>query len=766
MVTPTLKTEQKYETQEALRGRLEDRRFLIGRGRFIDDMKPANLGYLGVVRSTYAHARIKKIDLSGAREDPNFVDAITGQDLLQLGVGPITELPLPGSRMTGRLHLAVEKVRYVGEPVVAFVSKNKYAVEDIAESIDVEYEPLPVVTTIEESRNGKALIYEEWGNNKLLEASAKKGDVTRANVFCSISGSFGIRRQAGAPIEPRVVIASYDKNGDEYHVFATVQSAHRVKGYLINELKVPPEKIHVTVPDVGGGFGVKGAQSYCEYMLACIMARKTALTIKWTSTRTEDMLETAPGRDEYCDIELSCDAEAKITALRASVVADGGVGGSLKGQPALSVRLLPGAYRVPNLEISGMMLATNKTMSGPVRGAGRPEASFFIELAIDRLARRMKIDPFEFRMRNVVRPSEFPYENGAGAVYDSADLPRLLEILRKDYEEALRWKREFNLRTRGAGTQRAGVGIALVIEDTGAQFAESAKVVASHSDKKIMVYTGSSPHGQGHETAWAILASEELGIPLDQITVMWGDTYDLKSTIGTFGSRSAVTGGSAVVEACRKLKDQLISDAAEVFSIDRSQLQYRNGEIYRADSGEPVFPLWKLIDRLARDVTVSTEFQAKGLTYASSAHLCSIVLDMETGKIQIEKYVAVDDCGRVINEMIVDGQLHGGIAHGIGGAILEQIEYNEEGTPLAQNFMDYTIATALDIPRLDLKHFETPSKISLNGAKGVGESGTIGAYPVLFNALNDALDGVGYVGIAPATPDRVLRAISPNLFPK
>ncbi|MHB8567689.1 MAG: xanthine dehydrogenase family protein molybdopterin-binding subunit [Nitrososphaerales archaeon] len=763
MVTPLekTKTEVKHEIAEVLQGRVEDHRFLVGEGKYVDDMKPANIGYLGIVRSNYAHARIKNIDLSKVKDDPDFIDAITGQDLVKMGVGPIAELPLPGSKITNRLHLAVEKVRYVGEPVVAFVARRKYSVEDIAENIDVECDPLPVVTTIEESRNGKALLYEEWGNNKLLEVSAKKGEVGSASTY-TVKEKFGIKRQAGAPIEPRVAIASYDRDSGVYHIFATVQGAHRLKGYLTSELKVPPEKIHVTVPDVGGGFGVKGAQSYCEYMLACILAKKTGLAIKWTSTRTEDMLETAQGRDEYCDIELSCDSDAKLTALRASIVADGGAGGSLKGQPALSVRLLPGAYKVPNLEITGALLATNKTMSGPLRGAGRPEASFFIELAMDKLARRLKIDPFEFRMRNVIRPSEFPYDNGAGAIYDSADLPKLMEMLRNDYEKAVQWKQKFN--QSGDKGRRAGVGLALVIEDTGAQFAESAKVVAALEEKKIHVFTGSSPHGQGHETSWAILASEELGVPMDQISVIWGDTDNLKSTVGTFGSRSAVTGGSAVVAACRNLKEQLIRDAAELFLIDPSQVEYRNGAIFRRDTGELVSGLWKFIEKLGKDVSVSADFTARGLTYASSAHLCALIVDMETGKLQIEKYVAVDDCGRVINEMIVDGQLHGGIAHGIGGSILEQIEYDEDGTPLAQNFMDYTIATALDIPDLVLMHMETPSTISLNGAKGVGESGTIGAYPVIFNALNDALDGVGEVNIAPATPDRVMRAISPHLF--
>ena len=765
MISQELRTEQKQESKQALRGRVEDFRFLVGRGRYIDDMNPGNVAYLGIVRSGYAHAKIKNIDLSGAKNHPDFVDAITGEDLVKIGAGTVAETPLPGVKITGRLHLAFGKVRYIGEPVVAFVSRRKYSVEDIAELVNIEYdEQLPVISTIQESKNKKSLVYENWDSNRLVEYSVKKGDVASAQSAFTIKKHLGIRRQAGAPIEPRVVIASYDKNSEIYHIYSTVQGAHRLRLYLTNELKVPPEKIHVTVPDVGGGFGVKGAQSYCENMLSCILAKRTGMTIKWTSTRTEDMLETSQSRDEYCDIELSCNADGILTALKATIESDGGVGGTMKGMPGLTTRLLPGAYKIPNIEINAGMYATNKTMTGPMRGAGRPEASFFIELAMDALAKETKIDPYEFRFKNIIKHDEFPYANGAGMNYDSANLEKLLDMIRDEYAAARRWKSDHDRRDNP--TQKAGVGLALIVEDTGSQLSETSKLTASYKDKKIILFTGSSPHGQGHETTWAILASEELGIPLDQISVAWGDTNELKSSIGTFGSRSAVTGGSAVVEGCRKLKNQLVAEAAGAFSLNPEELEFRNGAIYKKGSDELVSGLWKLIEKLARDVEVNADFTAKDLTFASGVHLCRVLVDAETGKLKIEKYTAIDDCGRVINEMIVEGQLQGGIAHGLSGSFLEQIEYNEDATPLAQNFMDYTMATALDIPELDLSHIETRSTISLNGAKGVGESGTIGAYPAVFNALNNALENIGNLTIAPATPDRVLRAISPNLFSK
>ncbi len=599
------------------------------------------------------------------------------------------------------------------------------------------------------------MLYEEWGNNVFLETKVKKGDADSIIKSAThvVKGRYGVKRQSGAAIEPRTVIASFDKESGIYNIFSTVQSAHSLKNYLSSELKLAPEKFHITVPDVGGGFGAKGAQSYCATSISCVLSERTGLTVKWISTRTEDLLETAQARDEYCDIELACDSNAKIVALRADIVADGGVGGTLKAQPILSGNLLPGAYKIPNLDIRSASYATNKTPGGPIRGAGRPEGLFFIEMIVDKMARHLRLDPIGFRRLNAIPKTEFPFDNGAGFVYDSADFGKLLDSVKRDYDELLDWKRKISSSSSGL---LAGVNIALTVEDTGAQLTESAKAVTSSKDKSIVIYTGSSPHGQGLETTLSILASEELDIPIEKIRIKWGDSNYLPMSVGTFGSRSIVTGGSAVVDVCRKLKDAIVSEASAYFSIPKEDLDLQGETLLRKSPNhktERISDIWSFIGKVGKEFDIFTSFTAKAQPFGSGAHVCALTVDKETGKVSVYRYIVSDDCGRVINAPIVDGQLHGGVAHGLGDMLLAQIPYNEDGIPLATNFMDYTIPTSLDVPDIETIHVETPTTLSLNGAKGVGESGPIGAFPAIFNALNNALQGIGEVDIAPATPE-------------
>jgi carbon-monoxide dehydrogenase large subunit len=487
------------------------------------------------------------------------------------------------------------------------------------------------------------------------------------------------------------------------------------------------------------------------------------MSVKWISTRTEDLLETAQARDEYCDIELACDSNAKIVAVRADIVADGGAGGTLKAQPILSGKLLPGAYKIPNLDIKSSSYATNKTPGGPIRGAGRPEGLFFIEMIVDKMARHLRLDPVGFRRLNAIPKSEFPFDNGAGMVYDSADFGKLLDSIESDYDGLLEWKRKNNSSNPGL---LAGVNIALTVEDTGAQLTETAKVVTSSKEKQFIVFSGSSPHGQGLETTLAILASEELDVPIEMIKVKWGDSNYLPTSVGTFGSRSIVTGGSAVVDACRKLREAIVSEASTRFSIPKEELELQGETIVRRSTDrkhERISDLWSLTASAGREFEIFTTFTAKGQPFASGAHVCALTVDKETGKVRIHRYVVSDDCGRVINAPIVDGQLHGGVAHGLGDMLLAEIPYDEDGMPLATNFMDYTIPTSLDVPDIETIHVETPSTISLNGAKGVGESGPIGAFPAILSALNNALQGLGEVDTAPATPEVVYRALEQGL---
>ncbi len=749
-----------------LRGRLEDLRLITGNGKFVADINLENQAYLGIVRSPYAHAKIRKIDFSRAQASSEFIACLTGEDLRTEGTWPLSVFPM--QKPVSRFHLAVDRVRYAGEGVAAILAKNKYAVEDLIDDVEVEYEELPVVTTIEEAKSNSTFLYEDWKDNIALTSESKRGDADKAIASAAhvVKTKVGIRRQAGVPIEPRAVLVRFDGGKGEYDIYSTVQSANLLQTRLSTELQLPKEKLRVRVMDVGGGFGTKGAQSYPEELISCLLSKKTGLPVKWVSTRTEDLLETAAGRDEYCEIILACDKNAKLVALKATVESDLGVSGTISRMAVLTLNLIPGAYKIPNLNLRAVSYVTNKGPSGPVRGAGRPEGSYFIERAVDLLSRKVKMDPIEFRRRNMILPNEFPYNNGAGFVYDGANFPLLLDTLSRDsnYEDLKNWKMNIHEKfERSEGKFLVGIGISLEIEDTGVQLTESAKVVLDKNGR-VTIFTGSSPHGQGLETTLAQIASQELGIPLEMLNVVWGDTHLIPVGVGTFGSRSIATGGSSVLDASRKLKSQILTKTAEILGTDTNELDIRNGSIVKKSHPDNLLmQLKEIMSRLEiDDISATSDYRLSGQTFSSGAHLCGLILDSETGKIKISKYVAVDDCGKVINEAIVKGQIHGGVVHGIGGAILEEITYDTNGHLLTSNFLDYTIPSSMESPNIEVVSIETPSKITLNGAKGIGESGTIASYPAVINALNDALSQMSekYVlNIAPATPDAVISVI-------
>jgi carbon-monoxide dehydrogenase large subunit len=735
--------------------RVEDTRFLKGIAQYTDDYKPENLCYLGLVRSPYAHAKIKGIDFGEAQTNPNFIEALTAENLEGV-TGPL--FMATNQRPTGRMPLALNEVRFVGEPVVAFLSKEKYSLEDIADQILVEYQILPSVPTLEVSKSNKIKVFDHWTDNIAATFALRKGDPEQEIRTSSVSANvtLGIRRQAGAPLEPRGVVAWYDKTNDRYHVHSSVQSVHRLRTNLATELGLPTEKIHVMTMDVGGGFGTKASQSYPEAVLACVLSARTGLRVKWISTRTEDLIETAPGRDEYATVSLFCDSNGKIKALHARVEGDVGVFGSLNVAMNNTVKLMPGVYKIPSFDIKAACYATNKVMSGPVRGAGRPEACFLIERAVNVMARKLGIDPVEFRKRNLIQPTDIPYETGTGYKYDSGNFPLLLETLVQEskYNKLLEIKADKKI----ADPNRLfGVGMCLSIDDTGVHSIETAKIIISPYGK-ITVYTGSSPHGQGHETTLAEICAEELDLPLENVKISWGDTDKLSVGIGTYGSRSTAAGGSAIIEASRLLKSEILQAASKRLSADASTLRFVGGKVCD-NNGKILMSLGDLLEG-TNGIEVNSKFELKSYPFAAGAHLCALSIDMETGKLEIEKYVVVDDCGKIINSMIVDGQIHGAVAHGIGGAILEEIPYDDDAQPLATNFLTYLLPSATDVVDPEIFHLEFPSPLTLNGAKGVGETGTIGAYPAIFNALDDALSQVGAsLNIAPATPEKVFEAM-------
>jgi aerobic carbon-monoxide dehydrogenase large subunit len=788
--------EQAKVREEPLR--TEDFRLMTGRGRYVGDYSTENIAYMSLVHSPRARAKIKRIDLSRVSSTPNFIAALTGEDLVKEGVSPVGQGFIPSSKSWTRYHLALGEVRFVGEPVVAILAKDRASAEDLAEDVVIEYEELSPITTLEESKQGKVLLYDDWKDNLFGKIERKKGDAERAIASAAyvINAREGIRRQDAAPIEPHAVVASYDKDRAEFQVFATVQSVHSLLEVLTHELKLPKNKFHIKVMDMGGGFGTKGGPVYPWTLLACLFARKTGLTVKWEASRTEEFLESAPSRDEYCDITLACDKDGKILALKGRIECDIGVPGSSSFMVAATVGTIVGPYEIPNLDLVALSYATNKMPVGPVRGAGRPEGCYFTERAMGIMAKKIGLDSIEFRRRNV---SSNPKKSS------EEDYPALLDFLTKstDYDGILQWRDEFNSRAReennNASAKIAGVGTSLSSGLT--QFSiraiiggislkgiiavikflprfrtfsgETAKVTLNKNGQ-VTVYTGSSPHGQGHETAFAQLASEELGVPFEKVMVIWGNTDLIPEGVGTFGSRSASAGGSALVDASRKLKKDVIKKASRILRISQNQLTIQNGNIVEGKEPQNVLiRLDEVLDRLQlSELSAESKFAVRGSeAYSSAAHLCAVVLDTETGRVRIEKYAVAEDCGRIINKAIVEGQIHGGVLCGVGGALLEKLVYDDDGNLLTTSFLDYSIPNSSDCISIDIFHKVTPST-SLNHTKGVGESGTIASYAAVINALNDAVsqfkkrkgevddsERSSGLDIAPAFPETIRSAI-------
>ncbi|MGI0083534.1 MAG: xanthine dehydrogenase family protein molybdopterin-binding subunit, partial [Nitrososphaerales archaeon] len=778
MTSEVVLLQQKRDTIEAKQKdneplRTEDIRLLTGRGHFVEDLTAENQAFMSLVHSPFAHAKIKKIDLTKVRSSPAFIAALTGEDLVKEGVAPLGQGFLPPKKPWKRFHLAFGEVRYAGEPVVAILAKDRGSAEDLVDDVEIEYESLPAVTSIEEAKQGKTLVYPSWGSNLSQSIKQRKGDADSAISSAAhvINVREGIMRQEGASMEPHAVVASYDKERDAYEVLATVQSVHFLRESLSHGLKIPKVRIHVKVMDMGGGFGAKGAHEYPWTLLACLFAKKTGLTVKFVASRTEEFLESAAGRDAYCDLTLACDKDGRILALKARIECDIGVpGDSAFGSMAI-VGTIPLLYKIPDLDLEARSYVTNKKPVGPIRGAGRPEGNYFTERAVEIMAKEIGLDPIEFRHRNAASPES-----------DSIDHQGLLDTLAKsaDYQGMLRWRDEMNSRyveenekkskdNNGGGstspTKLAGIGLSLrggearfspraifgnislrgiiaivrLIPRFRSFSSESGRVTLNKRGE-VRVYTGSSPHGQGHETVFAQLASEELGVRFEKVEVVWGDTTLIPRGVGTFGSRSVVAGGSAVVDSSRRLKLDLIKKASKILRTSPDLIDIRDGAIVEAKRQENVLlGLGEILDRLGlSEISADSKFTPKSTAQSSGAHLCALTLDIETGAVKIERYVVAEDCGRIINKAIVEGQLHGAVAHGVGGSLLEKLVYDADGNLLTTNFMDYSIPTSTDSPNIELFYKVTPSQDTLHHARGMGESGTIASYAAILNALNDA----------------------------
>ncbi len=748
--------------------RREDYRMLTGQAHYVDDIKFDDLEYLTLLRSPYPHAKILNINLDAAKRKAGVDLVLTGEDTpnpMPIQISP------PGMKQYRYYPLAREKVRYVGEPVAALVAKSPGLAEDAIELIEVEYETLPPVASYEKALQPDApLVNAECGSNLLWKRKVTHGDVNSAFAQAphKLSMKLKICRQTAVPIEPRGVVAKYESKEGRMHVWLPSKNPHTSRRMIAQVLQLEEKSVHVTVPEIGGGFGVKGSV-YPEDIVTCLASLRLGKPVKWIETRQEDFLATYHGRDQVHEVEAAFDRDGRILAFRDKFYCDVGAPGIMSINPgSRSIPLLTGCYKVPNLEIETKWVATNKAPVGPVRGNGRPEAIFVIERVLDAIAHELALDPAKVRLKNLLTPADLPYDTHLGSKYDSGDFPEVLNkvLAHANYDQLL-YDRDA---ARKSG-RYIGVGIACYIEDTGFGSSESvgrggfeSAYVSVNSDGTVNLLCGASPHGQGLETTLSQVCSEELEIPIDRINVVFGDTDRIPEGTGTFASRSLVVAGSAVKKATQMLREKMIAQGAKALGVREAEVSYAKGRVTLHGRGDKLLDLSQLAESSRAEGTpleASCKYNPPAYTYSSGAHLAVVELDHETGALHILRYVAGDDCGRILNRTIVDGQTIGGIAHGISNALLEELIYDENAQLLTTSFMDYAIPTTMEMPRVELVSHETPSTMNPLGAKGAGEGGTIAALATIANAVSDALAPFGVeVTEVPLTPQRVWNLIN------
>ena len=743
--------------------RTEDPRFLTTGGVYTDDMRLPGACHVHFVRSAVAHARIRSVDVSAALEAPGVIAAFTGADLADLPQAPP---PMPGminAQMSQPL-LATDTVRYVGEPLAVVVTENRYQGEDAANLVDVDYEVLPAVVDMGEAESSQTVLFPAAGSN--IAASFGDRSALAAGLFdgCEVVVSRTIvnQRVAPAPMETRAAAASWDEDG-KLTAWIPNQGAQGTKGALAGMLALDPAKLRVVTPDVGGAFGAKfGADP--EHAVVCWVAGQLGRPARWAESRNENLLGMTHGRAQRQTVTIGGSRDGKVAAYRIEILQDSGAypkfGAFL---PALTILMAPGPYAFPRAEAIATSVVTNTTPVGAYRGAGRPEATAAVERAIDLFAAEAGLDPAEVRRQNLLPAFSEPHTTAFGAVYDSGDYVTALDkaLAAAGYDNL---RREQAKRRADGDVVQLGIGLSSYVEITGPGAEEGGPrenaTVEVHPDGSATILTGTSPHGQGHVTVWAMLASQELGIPVDKIDVKWGDTDLIPEGGGTGGSRSLQQGGAAVRQASRDLLDVARQRAAAELEANPDDLIFDTGSSSFAVAGDPdaAVPLARLAEQ--ERLFVRAVFAAPGPTFPFGAHVAVTEVDTETGQAVLRRVVTVDDAGTVINPLLAEGQRHGGIAQGAAQALLEEVVYDADGNPLTASFADYSFVSATEVPSFELADMETPTSYNPLGAKGIGEAGTIGSTPAVQNAIVDALAHLGIRHIdMPATPQRVWAAL-------
>jgi carbon-monoxide dehydrogenase large subunit len=762
--------------------RAEDERLLRGAARFVDDLDHVAALHAAIGRCPYPHARVRAIDPSAALALPGVEAVLVGEDVLRR-TEPTTVLrALPNSVPTPYRAMAWPVARYEGEAVVAVAAVDRYVAEDALELIAIDWEPLPHVADVDDAVAPAApRLFDHLADNVLAESTLRAGDpdAARARAHVRVGARFRINRVSAAPIETRGVLARWDDATRTLELWTSTQTPHLVRAQLAHSLRMAESDIRVIGPDIGGGFGMKMCV-YPEDVILSLLAMDTGRAVKWIEDRVEHFRASTHAREATHDAELAATRDGTLTALRDDYLIDVGAYNSPFGPPMLTNLMLPGPYRLAAGDVRRRVVLTNKVPVGPYRGYGQPESNFVREVLVDRAARRLGLDPVELRRRNLLRPDELPFQNLAGALYDSGDYARGLDVALARVGHAEVCARQAEWRSAG---RFVGVGVSCFVEftgypssaflgRTGAGFgAYESVTIRMDRAGRATLYTGVSTFGQGTETTFAQLAAGGLGIEPREVAVDRGDSRGTPYSIGGFASRTMIAGAGAIQKATAEIRAKMLRIAGHLLGVAPGALEVAAGSVRRRDDPTVAVSLAEvgtaayLAHRLPAgedpglEATAYYDPPASAFGYGTAA--ARVEANPRTGEFTLERYVLVHDCGTQVNPMIVEGQLHGGIAQGLGAALFEEIVYDRATGQLVNGtFVDYFMPTAADLPALTLDHLETPSPVTPLGIKGVGESGTIGAAAALANALADALAPFGVeIDRLPITAETVWRAI-------
>ena len=750
--------------------RREDPRLIQGRATYVDDVKIAGMLHLALKRSDIAHGRILSIDTSAAEALDGVEAVFTGAQIAEL-FGPLPSLlPFPAPE---RRAVATDVVRFVGEPVAVVVARDRYVARDAADAITVDYEPLPVAVDPEQAMTGQPVVlHADFPNNLMLGplpsgtgvgADGEVDDTAIDQAFAEaevvISQRMVNQRLAPTPIEPRGVVAHYEPGKDTITIWSSTQSPHMLRSFIASMNDMGEDQVRAIAPEVGGGFGCKSAGSAEECVTAAV-SRRLGVPIKWIEERSEAFLATSHGRDLIGYVDLAARRDGAVLGFKLRIVADVGAYNMLftAAIPTSTMLMASGNYAIPAVRATLTEVFTNKTPTDAYRGAGRPEAIYFLERAMDMLARELEMDPAELRRKNFIRPEQFPYATQTGVEYDSGDYDKALDrALEMAGWEQLKAARDA---ARAEG-RLVGLGLSMYVEVCGVGPSASLPMggwehsqVTVERDGRISATTGASPHGQGNETTFAQMLADQFGLPLEHVRIHHGDTAVVKQgSLGTGGSRSQAVGGAALHLAGGKVKTKMAKFAALLLEAHEADLVFENGRIgvKGAPSAAKTFaevaayayrPL-RLPDGLEPGLSDEAFFEPTNNTYPFGCNIAMLEVDRDTGEPRLLRMVAVDDAGHLINPLIVEGQVHGGLAQGIGQALVEEVVYGSDGQPLTGSLMDYALPRASDFPRFELGSTVTPTPMNPLGAKGIGEAGTIGSTPCVVSAAVDALSGFG-----------------------